>query len=194
MKCLTEGRKPSGVQGGRRGTSHTSLIHGTSLISARAPVAGYTRRAGRKNHGKVLHRHERMVAARGVVEDAKGEEQPQQESSNWDEEDETQLFQDRIEIAIQEAKTAQHEYSKFTQEQVDKIFKEAALEANMNRIPLAKLAVKETGACLHVLTHGMWHTGINSHQLFISMYKYEYAHYDYNTMLLVQVSVWWKIR
>ncbi len=40
---------------------------------------------------------------------------------------------------------AQKEFSKYTQEQVDKIFKAAAIAANQARIPLAKMAVEETG-------------------------------------------------
>ncbi|WP_321970766.1 bifunctional acetaldehyde-CoA/alcohol dehydrogenase [Paratractidigestivibacter sp.] len=40
---------------------------------------------------------------------------------------------------------AQAEYAKFNQEQVDKIFYEAAMAANKQRIPLAKMAVEETG-------------------------------------------------
>ena len=40
---------------------------------------------------------------------------------------------------------AQAEYAKFTQEQVDKIFYEAAMAANKQRILLAKMAVEETG-------------------------------------------------
>jgi acetaldehyde dehydrogenase / alcohol dehydrogenase len=42
-------------------------------------------------------------------------------------------------------KAAQAEFSTYTQEQVDKIFREAAVAANMARIPLAKMAVEETG-------------------------------------------------
>ncbi|MBQ8942713.1 MAG: bifunctional acetaldehyde-CoA/alcohol dehydrogenase [Firmicutes bacterium] len=42
-------------------------------------------------------------------------------------------------------KAAQAEFAKFTQEQVDKIFFEAAMAANKARIPLAKMAVEETG-------------------------------------------------
>lgn len=40
---------------------------------------------------------------------------------------------------------AQKIYASYTQEQVDKIFYEAAMAANKQRIPLAKLAVEETG-------------------------------------------------
>ena len=40
---------------------------------------------------------------------------------------------------------AQREFASFTQEQVDKIFYEAAKAANQQRIPLAKMAVAETG-------------------------------------------------
>ena len=41
-------------------------------------------------------------------------------------------------------KKAQKIYSTFTQEQVDEIFRAAALAANNARIPLAKMAVEET--------------------------------------------------
>ena len=39
---------------------------------------------------------------------------------------------------------AQKIFATFTQEQVDKIFYEAAMAANKQRIPLAKMAVEET--------------------------------------------------
>ena len=42
-------------------------------------------------------------------------------------------------------KKAQEEFSKFTQEKVDEIFRAAAMAANQARIPLAKMAVEETG-------------------------------------------------
>ena len=40
---------------------------------------------------------------------------------------------------------AQKEFAAFSQEQVDQIFRAAAMAANHNRIPLAKMAVEETG-------------------------------------------------
>ena len=46
---------------------------------------------------------------------------------------------------IEELRKAQKEFSKFTQEQVDKIFRAAAMAANNERIRLAKMAVEETG-------------------------------------------------
>lgn len=52
---------------------------------------------------------------------------------------------EELEALIQRVKTAQEVFSKFTQEQVDTIFKQAAIAANTARIPLAKLAVEETG-------------------------------------------------
>ena len=52
---------------------------------------------------------------------------------------------ERLEEAIAQVRAAQKAYSKFTQEQVDKIFFAAAMAANRERIPLAKLAVAETG-------------------------------------------------
>ncbi|MEL6401128.1 MAG: bifunctional acetaldehyde-CoA/alcohol dehydrogenase [Cyanobacteria bacterium J06626_4] len=50
-----------------------------------------------------------------------------------------------LEDLIQRVKAAQAEYAQFTQGTVDQIFKKAALAANAARIPLAKLAVEETG-------------------------------------------------
>ena len=46
---------------------------------------------------------------------------------------------------MEKVRKAQAEFAKFTQEQVDKIFFEAAMEANKRRIYLAKMAVEETG-------------------------------------------------
>ncbi len=50
-----------------------------------------------------------------------------------------------LEALIQQIKAAQATYATFSQEQVDYIFKKAALAANSARIPLAKMAVAETG-------------------------------------------------
>ncbi len=47
--------------------------------------------------------------------------------------------------ALEKVRSAQEEFSKFTQEQVDKIFLEVAMTANQNRIALAKMAFEETG-------------------------------------------------
>ena len=52
---------------------------------------------------------------------------------------------EELKAKIQSIRKAQAEFSTFTQEQVDKIFREAALALNNARIPLAKLAVQETG-------------------------------------------------
>jgi len=46
---------------------------------------------------------------------------------------------------IAEVKAAQKEFATFSQEKVDEIFRAAALAANKMRIPLAKMAVEETG-------------------------------------------------
>ena len=50
-----------------------------------------------------------------------------------------------LEKALKELKSAQEKFASFTQEQVDKIFLAAAIAANKQRIPLAKMAVEETG-------------------------------------------------
>ena len=51
----------------------------------------------------------------------------------------------KLETALSELKKAQKIFSTYSQEQVDRIFYEAAMAANRERIPLAKLAVEETG-------------------------------------------------
>ena len=50
-----------------------------------------------------------------------------------------------LESAIARVKEAQRKFATYTQEQVDAIFKAAAIAANKARIPLAKMAVAETG-------------------------------------------------
>ena len=50
-----------------------------------------------------------------------------------------------LEAAIARVRTAQKKYATYTQEQVDAIFLAAATAADKMRIPLAKLAVEETG-------------------------------------------------
>ena len=55
---------------------------------------------------------------------------------------------DRVETlakTLEKVKNAQKKFSKYSQEQVDKIFQAAAIAANEARIPLAKMAVEETG-------------------------------------------------
>ena len=52
---------------------------------------------------------------------------------------------DALNELLERVKKAQKEYAKFSQEQVDKIFKAAATAADKARIPLAKMAVEDTG-------------------------------------------------
>ncbi|MBQ3157440.1 MAG: aldehyde dehydrogenase family protein, partial [Clostridia bacterium] len=52
---------------------------------------------------------------------------------------------DGLLAAIAATRKAQQIFATYTQEQVDKIFKAAATAANKARIPLAKMAVEETG-------------------------------------------------
>lgn len=52
---------------------------------------------------------------------------------------------EKLEQEIARVKKAQKEFSTFSQEQVDKIFLACATAANKERIPLAKMAVEETG-------------------------------------------------
>ncbi len=50
-----------------------------------------------------------------------------------------------LEETLARVKEAQKKFANYTQEQVDKIFLAAAIAANQARIPLAKMAVEETG-------------------------------------------------
>lgn len=52
---------------------------------------------------------------------------------------------EKLEAELAKVRAAQKKFSTYTQEQVDKIFLAAAKAANMQRIPLAKMAVEETG-------------------------------------------------
>ena len=50
-----------------------------------------------------------------------------------------------LEARLKELRKAQEEFATFSQEKVDEIFRAAAIAANKQRIPLAKMAVEETG-------------------------------------------------
>ena len=52
---------------------------------------------------------------------------------------------EKLEDAIKRVRKAQEKFASYTQEQVDAIFFAAATAANQKRIPLAKMAVEETG-------------------------------------------------
>jgi len=52
---------------------------------------------------------------------------------------------EKLQVELKRLRKAQEVFATYTQEQVDKIFYEAAMAANKARIPLAKLAVAETG-------------------------------------------------
>ena len=52
---------------------------------------------------------------------------------------------EKLEAELDRVRAAQRAFSAYTQEQVDKIFFAAAMAANKARIPLAKMAVEETG-------------------------------------------------
>ncbi|EDX2370419.1 bifunctional acetaldehyde-CoA/alcohol dehydrogenase, partial [Salmonella enterica subsp. enterica serovar Memphis] len=52
---------------------------------------------------------------------------------------------EELNALVARVKKAQRQYASFTQKQVDKIFRAAALAAADARIPLAKMAVAESG-------------------------------------------------
>ena len=52
---------------------------------------------------------------------------------------------EKLESEIARVRRAQEKFATYSQEQVDKIFLACATAANKARIPLAKLAVEETG-------------------------------------------------
>ena len=81
--------------------------------------------------------------------------------------------------ALQERMTlmrkAQREFAKFTQEQVDHIFFEAAMAANKARIPLAKMAAEETGM------------GVMEDKVIKNHYASEYIYHAYRNTKTVGV-------
>lgn len=82
-----------------------------------------------------------------------------------------EALQERIRIM----RAAQREFSKFTQEQVDHIFFEAAMAANKARIPLAKMAVEETGM------------GVMEDKVIKNHYASEYIYHAYRNTKTVGV-------
>ena len=74
---------------------------------------------------------------------------------------------EQLEQEIASVRKAQKEFSTFTQEQVDKIFFAASVAANKMRIPLAKMAVAETGM------------GIVEDKVIKNNYAAEYIHNAY---------------
>ncbi len=52
---------------------------------------------------------------------------------------------EKLEAALERVRAAQRIFATFTQEQTDAIFLAAAVAANQARLPLARMAVEETG-------------------------------------------------
>ena len=75
-----------------------------------------------------------------------------------------------LEAALKRVRAAQKEFATFSQEQVDKIFLAAATAANKARIPLAKMAVEETG-------RGIYEDKITKN-MFATEYIYHSIKYD----------------
>ena len=75
-----------------------------------------------------------------------------------------------LQDVLSQMREAQAEFAKFSQEQVDKIFYEAAMAANKERIPLAKLAVEETGM------------GVMEDKVIKNHYAAEYIYNKYKNM------------
>ena len=76
---------------------------------------------------------------------------------------------DTLKQKLEQVKEAQRKFATYTQEQVDEIFKYAAMAANQQRIELAKLAVKETGM------------GIVEDKVIKNHYASEYIYNTYRT-------------
>lgn len=68
-----------------------------------------------------------------------------QENLDQEQLDHVKMEHQKLDAVIKQVQAAQKIYATFTQEQVDNIFRAAALAANEARIPLARLAVEETG-------------------------------------------------
>ena len=85
--------------------------------------------------------------------------------------DSVEALQERMTIM----RRAQREFAKFTQEQVDRIFFEAAMAANKARISLAKMAVEETGM------------GVMEDKVIKNHYASEYIYHAYRNTKTVGV-------
>lgn len=85
--------------------------------------------------------------------------------------DSVEALQERMTIM----RRAQREFAKFTQEQVDHIFFEAAMAANKARIPLAKMAVEETSM------------GVMEDKVIKNHYASEYIYHAYRNTKTVGV-------
>lgn len=85
--------------------------------------------------------------------------------------DSVEALQERMTIM----RRAQREFAKFTQEQVDHIFFEAAMAANKARIPLAKMAFEETGM------------GVMEDKVIKNHYASEYIYHAYRNTKTVGV-------
>ena len=85
--------------------------------------------------------------------------------------DSVEALQERMTIM----RRAQREFAKFTQEQVDHIFFEAAMAANKARIALAKMAVEETGM------------GVMEDKVIKNHYASEYIYHAYRNTKTVGV-------
>ena len=85
--------------------------------------------------------------------------------------DSVEALQERMAIM----RKAQREFATFTQEQVDHIFFEAAMAANKARIPLAKMAVEETGM------------GVMEDKVIKNHYASEYIYHAYRNTKTVGV-------
>ncbi|MDY0242721.1 MAG: bifunctional acetaldehyde-CoA/alcohol dehydrogenase [Rhodospirillaceae bacterium] len=72
-----------------------------------------------------------------------------------------------LDLLVAKAREAQRIFATFSQEQVDHIFKAACLAANKARIPLAKMAVEETGM------------GLVEDKIMKNHFAAEYAYYNY---------------
>ena len=75
---------------------------------------------------------------------AKGKTKAEQLENTFNKATEVKTHDD-LKLIIERAKKAQKIYATFTQEQVDAIFKAAATAADKMRIPLARMAVEESG-------------------------------------------------
>ena len=82
---------------------------------------------------------------------------------------------DSLQAKIAVVREAQEKYANFTQEQVDKIFNAAATSANQMRIPLAQMAVEETGM------------GLVEDKVIKNNYAAEYIYNKYKTITIKEI-------
>eukprot|EP01025_Chloroclados_australasicus_P065676 TRINITY_DN8946_c0_g1_i8.p1 TRINITY_DN8946_c0_g1~~TRINITY_DN8946_c0_g1_i8.p1 ORF type:complete len:932 (-),score=99.40 TRINITY_DN8946_c0_g1_i8:972-3767(-) len=121
-----------------------SVIHPPLLANLNFRHAPATQVCG-KRVSKSTRRCRRMVVACTSQAVDQSSSSAIKDEVIFQSEDQVELVYARLEEMVRTAKLASHEFEKYSQEEVDRIFSVIAHEANKHRVPLAQSAALETG-------------------------------------------------